>query len=555
MYDPVLNRPMFQAQNTATPMAAAPMGAKGTGITSMVTSPDPDTTMQQLKAFGSPVAPTMGYADGGPVDQNALNGFNAYNAFLNNREGKPDNAVRTDTVMPTGPGQAFEMPSGYGLLSQGSLPTGLGGKNLILGQPGTPDPTSQSSMRAALDSQSPLGASPMGGGDSYDIFKSGLASSQAPSGSPSSISGKGVIIQTYADGGPVQHFDGGGLASMWQNFVNSRPVKSNPYAVGIPGTSYSGNEPSDSNERDYIRDTANAEAEGEYRRAVTSSQQYIDPEEFAAAKPDMEQSYREALRQQQDVDPNAFSGAPAGIPAARPKSVQNFENPYRNDNTSDRFEREQIEKMKSPPRPQERPPVEERSSISTELNKIREERKAQSAAERRENALMALMSAGFGMAAGKSRHALANIAEGGQQGIATFANLEKGRREDDNRRYLAELHERELRMNEPYKQAMTQQAQAQAEYLKTRPLSDQQRQQLRETAAMYAARKEAANEFIRRKKDDFNFAQQFNNPATGAAMEKKWMTDRMRELMPEMLVIEQNKANNSQGNVSPTNAE
>jgi hypothetical protein len=278
----------------------------------------------------------------------------------------------------------------------------------------------------------------------------------------------------YSDGGPVQHFDGGGLASMWNNFVNSRPVKSNPYAVGIPGTSYSGNEPSDSNERDYIRDTANADAEGEYRRAVTSSQQYIDPEEFAAAKPDMEQRYREALRQQQDVDPNAFSGAPAGIPAARPPSVRNFENPYRNDNTSDRFEREQIEKMKLPV-PQERPPAEERSSISTELNKIREDRKAQSAADRRENALMALMSAGFGMAAGKSRHALSNIAEGGQQGIATFANLEKSRREDDNRRYLADLHERELRMNEPYKQAMTQQAQAQAAYLRAKPGIDQAR--------------------------------------------------------------------------------
>lgn len=205
--------------------------------------------------------------------------------------------------------------------------------------------------------------------------------------------------------------------------------------------------------------------------------------------------------------------------------------------------------------PPTRPP-EERGSISTELNKIREDRKAQSAADRRENALMALMSAGFGMAAGKSRHALANIAEGGQQGIATFANLEKSRREDDNRRYLADLHERELRMNEPYKQAMTQQAQAQAEYLKTRPASEQQRQQLRETTAMYNARKEAAQEFIRRKKDDYTFGQQFNNPATGAAMEKEWLTRRTRELMPEHLAREMNNANNSsQGNVSPTNAE
>ena len=87
-------------------------------------------------------------------------------------------------------------------------------------------------------------------------------------------------------------------------------------------------------------------------------------------------------------------------------------------------------------------------SISTELAKIKADRNAQSAADRRENALMALMSAGFGMAAGKSRHALQNIAEGGQQGIGTFAQLEKGRREDENRRYLSALHEKEVALRE-----------------------------------------------------------------------------------------------------------
>jgi hypothetical protein len=85
-----------------------------------------------------------------------------------------------------------------------------------------------------------------------------------------------------------------------------------------------------------------------------------------------------------------------------------------------------------------------KGAISTHLSDIKAERAAQSAADRRENALMALMSAGFGMAAGKSRHALANIAEGGQQGIGTFAQLEKGRREDENRRYLSALHEQEV---------------------------------------------------------------------------------------------------------------
>lgn len=121
--------------------------------------------------------------------------------------------------------------------------------------------------------------------------------------------------------------------------------------------------------------------------------------------------------------------------------------------------------------PPEGRPAENRGSISTELNKIREDRKAQSSADRRENALMALMSAGFGMAAGKSRHALQNLAEGGQQGIATFANLEKGRREDDNRRYLGELqqrqielHERELKAKEPLYAAQTELAKSTPAY-------------------------------------------------------------------------------------------
>jgi multidrug resistance efflux pump len=75
------------------------------------------------------------------------------------------------------------------------------------------------------------------------------------------------------------------------------------------------------------------------------------------------------------------------------------------------------------------------------------------------------------MAAGKSPHALTNIGEGGQQGIATFAQLEKGRREDENRRYLSELHqkevdlrERELKAREPLIEAQTAAQKALPEY-------------------------------------------------------------------------------------------
>jgi hypothetical protein len=72
--------------------------------------------------------------------------------------------------------------------------------------------------------------------------------------------------------------------------------------------------------------------------------------------------------------------------------------------------------------------------VSTSLEEIRSRREAKeaalTAAERRENGLLALMQAGFATAAGTSPNALSNIGAGGQAGIAAFANLEKSRRED-----------------------------------------------------------------------------------------------------------------------------
>jgi hypothetical protein len=346
MYDPVLNRPMFQAQNTSAPVA--PMGAKGTGITSMVTSPDPDTAAQQLKAFANPAMPTVGYADGGPVQHFQEGGIaSMWDNFVNSL------SVKGETQSPF----------------QG--PTPMRKENYQ--RPGLPD----IGLRIGQQNDYRRDAGITGGGANY-----------------------------------VEPIDVGG--------ENAEPR--------VP----------------------NVDAE---RRELGQSVDRLfnpTPEELAGQQAKMDEQRNKLLAS--GVSPEDVSRMLPRPTPARPPSVQNFENPYRNDNTSDRFEREQIERMKGPPAPppvpQERPPAEERSSISTELNKIREDRKAQSAADRRENALMALMSAGFGMAAGKSRHALTNIAEGGQQGIGTFAQLEKGRREDENRRYLSALHEKEVALRE-----------------------------------------------------------------------------------------------------------
>jgi hypothetical protein len=74
-------------------------------------------------------------------------------------------------------------------------------------------------------------------------------------------------------------------------------------------------------------------------------------------------------------------------------------------------------------------PAREKGALELTLDGIKEER-ARSAEDKKQNALLALMQAGFAMAAGRSPNAISNIGAGGQAGIATFADLEKGRREE-----------------------------------------------------------------------------------------------------------------------------
>lgn len=92
------------------------------------------------------------------------------------------------------------------------------------------------------------------------------------------------------------------------------------------------------------------------------------------------------------------------------------------------------------------PPAErklEDTSVKTNLDDIKADRRATEAArtsaERRENMLLALMQAGFAMAAGRSPNAISNIGAGGQAGIAAFASMERARREDESLRRREQL--------------------------------------------------------------------------------------------------------------------
>lgn len=80
----------------------------------------------------------------------------------------------------------------------------------------------------------------------------------------------------------------------------------------------------------------------------------------------------------------------------------------------------------APARAPERP----KGALELTLEGIKAER-AKSAEEKRQNALLALMQAGFAMAAGRSPSALSNIAAGGQAGVAAFAGMERDRRAED----------------------------------------------------------------------------------------------------------------------------
>jgi hypothetical protein len=89
-----------------------------------------------------------------------------------------------------------------------------------------------------------------------------------------------------------------------------------------------------------------------------------------------------------------------------------------------------------PPSPKEEP-------IQTNLETIKARREA-SDKQREENKWLSLLSAGLGIMGGTNKNAFANIGAGGQQGIATFATLEKARREDEAQRRHEDYQQQQL---------------------------------------------------------------------------------------------------------------
>lgn len=131
------------------------------------------------------------------------------------------------------------------------------------------------------------------------------------------------------------------------------------------------------------------------------------------------------------------------------------------------------------PTPESKPPVKDRLTIR--LEELKAEREANKA-QRKENQLLALMQAGFAMAAGRSPSALANITAGGVAGVATLNDLEKVRRAEDTalRREIVEteLAGEKMRESRAERQAGREQTAAQKQQTLLQNVSVNTRQEV-----------------------------------------------------------------------------
>jgi len=160
-------------------------------------------------------------------------------------------------------------------------------------------------------------------------------------------------------------------------------------------------------------------AVGDYFRDLTPEEAKARAEARAAATEKL-RSEGATIAETYTRDMGAVTAPARGIPSldvARMLDRDRAEEPRMPVSAADR---------QPPPPPAAEAPARQKGTLELTLDGIKAER----AAERRENALLALMQAGFAMAAGRSPNALSNIGAGGQAGIGAFAAMERASRED-----------------------------------------------------------------------------------------------------------------------------
>ena len=157
------------------------------------------------------------------------------------------------------------------------------------------------------------------------------------------------------------------------------------------------------------------------RRALEQLAQVPAGPPREAYEPDIRRTYREEVKAAAPAAPSRSGIATVDLSSGMGGGETYSADPARSIMS-------QIKREEAPPEAP-KPPAREKGALELTLDGIKEER-ARSAEDKKQNALLALMQAGFAMAAGRSPNALSNIGAGGQAGIAAFASLEKARREE-----------------------------------------------------------------------------------------------------------------------------
>jgi hypothetical protein len=162
-------------------------------------------------------------------------------------------------------------------------------------------------------------------------------------------------------------------------------------------------------------------AVGDYFRSLTPEELKARAEERAAAERKLEaEGARIGSTFTRSMD--AVAAPRQGIPSLNVPSMLDRDRAEEPRMPTSAAERQTVEA----PAPAAEAPARQKGTLELTLDGIKAER----AADRRENALLALMQAGFAMAAGRSPNAISNIGAGGQAGIGAFAAMERASRED-----------------------------------------------------------------------------------------------------------------------------
>jgi hypothetical protein len=255
---------------------------------------------------------------------------------------------------------------------------------------------------------------------------------------------RNLFTPTPADtstGQPVQSFQHGGAVMSAPSAMRGLGATEGIAQIEIPpmlepspdkgASTYTPRTPFGRSLRDFFTPSGKALENIDAAQKVREQQEAIDRAKRENQVPTIFDEVTDAERQAAIRAQREAVEAASGRPAAR-APVDMFTGPGGGETYSNDPARSVMSQLGEaagappPPPAATRPPVKPKGELELSLEAIRSRR----GEDRKENALLALMQAGFATAAGQSPNALSNIGAGGQAGIAAFAGMERASRED-----------------------------------------------------------------------------------------------------------------------------